>query len=150
MDAYEQPICLQHKAIRVSWPEAVTHTCYPVRTSVKISILEVSTYASPLRSTVCSVSGERSWRRWHECVWRLEWFARGRLTDQGEWETTMRDTERARDHFYACAPKDLGVRGATIPPPSWPPSWVSQASQDDRALSSNVTELQAARVSGLP
>jgi hypothetical protein len=80
-------------------------------------------------------------RAWHECVWRLEWFARGKLNDQDEWETAVRDAERARDHFYACAREDLGVRGR-VPPPNWPPSWASPRHQRGGALNGNAVEPQ--------
>jgi len=63
-------------------------------------------------------------RAWHQTVWRLEWFAAGRLTAADQWEPSMRDTEVARDRFYDCARRDLGVKGGAVPTPPWPPKWI--------------------------
>jgi hypothetical protein len=63
-------------------------------------------------------------RTWHQTVWRLEWFAAGRLTAADQWEPSLRDTELARDRFYECARRDLGVQGGVVPTPPWPPQWI--------------------------
>ena len=63
-------------------------------------------------------------RAWHQSVWRLEWFAAGRLTAADQWEPAMRDTEVTRDRFYECARRDLGVKGGAVPTPLWPPQWI--------------------------
>lgn len=65
-------------------------------------------------------------RAWHQAVWRLVWFARGRLTAVEQWEPSMRETEVARDAFYDCARRDLGVRGEAVPTPIWPPKWIEE------------------------
>lgn len=59
-----------------------------------------------------------------QTVWRLEWFAAGRLTAADQWEPSLRDTELARDRFYECARRDLGVQGGVVPTPPWPPQWI--------------------------
>jgi len=63
-------------------------------------------------------------RAWHQALWRLEWYAAGRLTAADQWESVLRDTEVARDRFYDCARRDLGVRGGAVPTPPWPPQWI--------------------------
>jgi hypothetical protein len=63
-------------------------------------------------------------RAWHQSVWRLEWFAAGRLTAADQWEPAIRDTEVTRDRFYDCARRDLGVKGGVVPTPLWPPKWI--------------------------
>jgi hypothetical protein len=65
-------------------------------------------------------------RAWHQAVWRLEWYAAGRLTAADQWEPAMRATEVARDWFYGCARKDLGVSGGAVPTPIWPPEWMRE------------------------
>jgi len=63
-------------------------------------------------------------RAWHQTVWRLEWYAAGRLTAADQWDSALRDTEVARDKFYDCARRDLGVKGGAVPTPPWPPQWI--------------------------
>jgi hypothetical protein len=65
-------------------------------------------------------------RAWHQAVWRLEWYAAGRLTAADQWEPAMRATEVARDRFYDCARRDLGVKGGAVPTPLWPPEWIQE------------------------
>jgi hypothetical protein len=65
-------------------------------------------------------------RAWHQAVWRLVWFARGRLSAVEQWEPSMRETEIARDTFYECARWDLGVKGKAVPTPIWPPKWIAE------------------------
>lgn len=60
-------------------------------------------------------------RAWHEATWVLAWFAQGRVAAPDQWEPSMRETEVKRDRFYACARKDLGVKGEAVPTPVWPP-----------------------------
>lgn len=63
-------------------------------------------------------------RDWHQAVHRLDWYARGRLTDAEQWLPAIREMEKYRDKYYECARNDLGVGGGTLPPPAWPPAWV--------------------------
>jgi hypothetical protein len=63
-------------------------------------------------------------RDWHQAVHRLDWFARGRLTNSSEWRPAIKEMERLRDRFYECARRDLGVSSGSLPPPYWPPEWV--------------------------
>ena len=65
-------------------------------------------------------------RAWHQAVWRLEWFAAGRLTAADQWDPAIRDTEVARDRFYDCARRDLGVKGGAVSTPPWPPKWIQE------------------------
>jgi hypothetical protein len=70
-------------------------------------------------------------RAWHQAVWRIEWFARGRLTAVHQWEPAIRDTELARDKFYQSAREDLGVTGGAVSTPLWPPQWAAGLSTND-------------------
>ena len=70
-------------------------------------------------------------RAWHQAVWRLVWFARARLSAVEQWEPSMRETEVARDAFYNCARRDLGVKGEAVPTPIWPPKWIEELTTPD-------------------
>jgi hypothetical protein len=72
-------------------------------------------------------------RAWHQAVWRLEWFATGRLTAADQWEPAMRETEVTRDRFYDCARRDLGVKGGAVPTPPWPPKWIQDLTPTEGA-----------------
>jgi hypothetical protein len=67
-----------------------------------------------------TVDAARTW--WHE-VWRFAWFARGWLTDPEQWPIALAESDAARQRYYECARRDLGVGGAvaaTAPPePNW-------------------------------
>jgi hypothetical protein len=55
-------------------------------------------------------------RNWHETVWRLEGFARGRVAGKPEdWEEVRTEVNRARSAFYESARKDLRVGGGALP-----------------------------------
>jgi len=57
-------------------------------------------------------------RQWHEIAWRLEWFARGRLTsEQADWGEVRSSVNDARSRFYESARKDLQVKGGRLPDP---------------------------------
>ena len=60
-------------------------------------------------------------RAWHEATWVLVYYAQGRVPSPDQWEPAMRETEVTRDRFYACARKDLGVKGEAVSTPIWPP-----------------------------
>lgn len=57
-------------------------------------------------------------RTWHETVWRLMLFAQGQRTSAEQWELSIREANLARDNFYDCARRDLGVRGEAVPTPA--------------------------------
>jgi hypothetical protein len=63
-------------------------------------------------------------RAWHQQIWRLIWFAQGRLTDAEEWQAALKETAEARDRFYHYARRDLGVTGRAVATPSQLPHWV--------------------------
>lgn len=65
-------------------------------------------------------------RAWHVAVWRLQWFARGKLTSAADWVDAHRQSELCRDIYYERARRDLGVQGTGAPTPTWPPSWAEQ------------------------
>jgi hypothetical protein len=72
-------------------------------------------------------------RAWHQAVWRLEWFAQGRLTAADQWDPAIRETDVARDQFYESARRDLGVAGAAVRTPPWPPQWVADLTTADES-----------------
>ena len=88
-----------------------------------------------------TVEAGRTW--WHE-VWRFVWFARGWLTDTEQWEDAIAESDPARQRFYECARRDLGVKGtaAAIGPPE--PRWLSNAEaamHPDNGLSDRSTDI---------
>jgi hypothetical protein len=62
-------------------------------------------------------------RAWHESVWKAEMYARGLKDDPAGWTGALRQMSQARDAFYACARRDLGILGPPPPSGSWPRSW---------------------------
>lgn len=70
-------------------------------------------------------------RAWHLAVWRLVGFARGQLAAMEEWETSVRETQTARDSFYDCARRDLGISGEAVPTPVLPPNWIQRVTVSD-------------------
>ncbi|MEU6238095.1 hypothetical protein [Kitasatospora sp. NPDC047058] len=69
-------------------------------------------------------------RAWHEAVWNLELYARGLRTDPAGWSRAERQISQARDAFYACARRDLGIVGPPPPSGGWPRAWQQQESPD--------------------
>lgn len=69
-------------------------------------------------------------RAWHQMNWRLVWFAQGRLTSATDWKPALEESERTRDAFYQSARRDLGVAGAVIRTPPWPPQWMRDLTPD--------------------
>jgi len=60
-------------------------------------------------------------RRWHQSVWHLECFARGRLSGHAEWEAAVREFGAARAEYYQAARLDLGIAGSL--PRTSTPGW---------------------------
>jgi hypothetical protein len=55
-------------------------------------------------------------RNWHEHAWRLEAYARGRLTGSASaWQEARTATDVARATFYESARSDLRVSGGSLP-----------------------------------
>ena len=55
-------------------------------------------------------------RNWHEHAWRLEAYARGRLTGSAsDWQEARTATDEARATFYESARSDLRVSGGSLP-----------------------------------
>jgi hypothetical protein len=54
-------------------------------------------------------------RNWHEHAWRLEWYARARLTgNNADWQAARTATDVARHKFYEAARSDLRVGGGSL------------------------------------
>lgn len=79
-------------------------------------------------------------RAWHLAVWRLVGFARGQLSAMEEWEASVKETKVARDSFYDCARRDLGISGEAVPTPVLPPNWIEGV-----AASDDSSEIEAGR-----
>ncbi|GAA1140706.1 hypothetical protein F4556_003473 [Kitasatospora gansuensis] len=62
-------------------------------------------------------------RAWHEAVWNLELYARGMREDPAGWSRAYGQISQARDAFYACARRDLGITGPPPPSGRWPRPW---------------------------
>jgi len=58
--------------------------------------------------------------RW---AWTLEWFARGKLHGQREWNYAWKAAHDARDSFFNCARVDLGIAGGDLPKRDWSKEW---------------------------
>lgn len=65
-------------------------------------------------------------RSWHEAVWNLELYARGLRENPDGWAQVEHQISRARDAFYACARRDLGIAGPPPPSGNWPRTWQRQ------------------------
>ena len=59
-------------------------------------------------------------RRWHQAVWHLECFARGRFSGQAGWDEAVREFGLARAEYYSAARQDLGITGG-LPQTTTPP-----------------------------
>ncbi|MFB8204418.1 hypothetical protein [Kitasatospora purpeofusca] len=62
-------------------------------------------------------------RSWHEECWNLELYARGLRSDAAGWVRAEERLSHARDRFYLCARKDLGIAGPPPPSGNWPRAW---------------------------
>ncbi|MCZ4125879.1 hypothetical protein [Streptomyces sp. H39-S7] len=69
-------------------------------------------------------------RAWHEAVWNLELYARGLRDSPDGWERAIRRLSQARDEFYLCARRDLGIAGPPPPSGNWPRQWQQPESSD--------------------
>jgi hypothetical protein len=55
-------------------------------------------------------------RNWHEHAWRLEWYARARITgSKSDWQAARAAADAARHAFYESARSDLSVSGGSLP-----------------------------------
>jgi hypothetical protein len=70
-------------------------------------------------------------RRWHQAVWHLECFARGRLTGQAEWSVAIHEFGEARAEFYRAGRRDLGIAGGLprTSTPAWKAALARRAAQ---------------------
>lgn len=59
----------------------------------------------------------------NRCTWTLEWFARGKLDDSGDWQLAYSEAYRLRRRFASAARNDLGVTGWDSQIPGWQDSW---------------------------
>ncbi|MFD5101638.1 hypothetical protein [Streptomyces albidochromogenes] len=62
-------------------------------------------------------------RAWHEAVWNVELYARGLRDGAAGWADAVKQVSHARDTFYACARRDLGIAGPPPPSGNWPRTW---------------------------
>jgi hypothetical protein len=56
-------------------------------------------------------------------LWRLEWFARGDLTDNDEFIETNLQLDDCRDNLIRAARLDLGIAKGDLPAFTFPPQW---------------------------
>jgi hypothetical protein len=54
-------------------------------------------------------------QRWKQCVWRLEWFARGRLSGRGDWDLALTQAGDAKHEFYEAVRRSIGTPGGPLP-----------------------------------
>jgi hypothetical protein len=68
-------------------------------------------------------------RTWHECAWKLGWFARGKYSNPDQFSATFDESNQARAKFYASARKDLRVAGGDVPVTISLPAWGNPRAQ---------------------
>jgi hypothetical protein len=56
-------------------------------------------------------------------AWTLEWFARGKLQGEHEWDDAWKAAHDARDAFFNSARADLGIAGGDLPKRNWSKEW---------------------------
>jgi hypothetical protein len=54
-------------------------------------------------------------QRWKQCVWRLEWFARGRLDGRSEWDHALAQAGDSKHEFYEAVRRSIGTPGGPLP-----------------------------------
>lgn len=62
----------------------------------------------------------------NNCVWILEWFARGRLSGPEDWYLAFEETSRLRRQFLSAARKDLGVTKVNLTRSDWREQWTPE------------------------
>lgn len=133
-----------HVATRIAVRRGMPYSAEPLRPDAKaMSVLNEAEgdracawEAVLLLGDPETVNAARTW--WHE-VWRFVWFARGWLTDAEQWQAALRESDMARQCFYECARRDLGVKGkaTAIGPPR--PQWLSDAKISEGKSQSSPT-----------
>ncbi|XVV08286.1 hypothetical protein ACQP2X_25920 [Actinoplanes sp. CA-131856] len=53
-------------------------------------------------------------QKWKECVWRLEWFARGRLSGHADWAEALTATGDAKHEYYNVVRQSIGTPGGDL------------------------------------
>jgi hypothetical protein len=86
-------------------------------------------------------------RAWHQTIWHLEWYARGRVTAATAegWEHVVTESGRARDRFYRAARRSLGIPNEDLPPDLWPPAWLARQIQERTGADEGITESESRR-----
>ena len=115
-----------HAASRLAVTRGFKHSSEPVQLDEGLAELNQAVADRTARWESVLLLGDPdtiiAGRAWHQCVWELEFFARGRLAGEDEWALALADFEQTRHEYYRCARKDLGV-GTAVPTVSWPPPW---------------------------
>jgi hypothetical protein len=124
-----------HVASRMAVTRGLPHSSEPVPLADGLAELNEATAARTATWESVLLLGDpdtiTAARAWHQCVWELEFFARGRLTGEDEWTTALADFERTRHDYYRAARHDLGV-GSGVPTVSWPPPWYARVADQLR------------------
>jgi hypothetical protein len=67
---------------------------------------------------------------WRHAAWRLEWIARGLLSEPAEYRLASQELAEARDRFMELARQDLSVSKGPLPVIEFPPPWYPRDSND--------------------
>jgi hypothetical protein len=76
-------------------------------------------------------------QRWKQCVWRLEWFARGRLNGPNSWQQALTDAGDAKHAFYQTVRRSLSTPGGSLRRFKLAP-WISANLEDQQSPSGAV------------
>jgi hypothetical protein len=59
----------------------------------------------------------RAGRKLNQAVWKIEWYARGKLPtdDRDGWDQSRREFTAAQREFHECVRRELAIPGASVP-----------------------------------
>jgi hypothetical protein len=105
-------------ARRVAAHRGIDHVADPLSPDVGVPKITASEENRSAKWETILVVGDpaviEAGQRWKQSVWRLEWFARGRLRGQSEWDRSLRQAGDAKHAFYQVVRKSLGSPGGAL------------------------------------
>lgn len=115
-----------HVATRMAAARGLRHSSEPIAIEEGQVQLALAAQALATHWERVLLLGDRATieaaRTWHQCVWQLEFYARGHLDGADGWQAALDAFERTRAEFYRCARRDLGLGSVDVPPgtvPAW-------------------------------
>lgn len=120
-------------AVRICASRGFDYSVEPLEPAEGLAVLASASAERSARWEAVLLLGDRDTvkaaRAWHQTVWRLEWYARGMLTDRPKWDEAVQDADAARHVFYVAARKDLGMPAPASSDGLWPPPWLPSTIQ---------------------